>query len=206
MTKKRYSINWEDDQVVSVEVNGVQYASADEIPDEEDRAQIELLMSDDMEMELGPTQPGGDAFTKTILLIFLGVGALLLVIAALTAVGTGRALSREVSTQGNVVDLVTRRDSEGNEYFYPVVRFALPDGNLTTVQVTEGSWPAGYNIGEAVMVRYDSERPLNARIGSSSSNFNQWLWSIITGFLGVIFLAVTFFIRKLFIPKKDEPT
>ena len=44
MAKKKYSINWEDDVAVSFEVDGMQYESLDDVPDESDRRKLEAMM------------------------------------------------------------------------------------------------------------------------------------------------------------------
>jgi hypothetical protein len=192
---KKYSINWENEVVVSVEVDGVQYASPDQIPDPEDRARVMLLMSGepDMDFSLAASEPS--ALSKYIFLVFLAVAVLMLTISAITAVSTGRNLSREKSAPGVVVDLVTRKDSAGQEFSYPVVEFTLPNGSQKTVQLSEGYWPPAYEKGEPVTVLYDPQRPLTARIKSSSGTISRWTWSIITGVLGVAFAAATLFAR-----------
>lgn len=40
MASKKYSINWENDEPVSFEVNGVLYQSPDQIADEADRKKL----------------------------------------------------------------------------------------------------------------------------------------------------------------------
>jgi len=192
---KKYSINWENDEVVSVEVDGVQYESPNQIPDPEDRARVLLLMSGEPDMDFSLAAGEPSALTKYIFLVFLAVAVLMLTISAITAVNTGRNLSREESAPGVVVDLVTRKDSAGQEFSYPVVEFVLPDGSRKTVQLSEGYWPPAYEKGEPVTVLYDPERPLNARIKSSSGTVSRWTWSIITGVLGVAFGFATLFAR-----------
>jgi len=192
--RKKYSINWENDEVVSVEVNGVQYDSPDQIPDPDDRAKIELLMSDSPDVDLSlPASPPG-LFSKIILAIFLAVAVLMLAISVISAINTGRTLSKEKSAPGNVIDLVARRDQAGKEFYYPVVEFYLPDGSFKLVQISEGSWPPAYEKGQSVTVLYDPEQPLNARIKSASSTALMWILSIITGALGVAFLIATLFV------------
>jgi hypothetical protein len=174
-----------------------------QIPDPEDRAEIMFLMMDIPEAELSP--PASDPFTKSIFLVFLAVGVLLLVISALTGANAVLAISREASAEGHVVDLVTRRDENGNEFYYPIVEFVLPDGSLKTVQLSEGSWPPAYEKGQAVTVLYDSQRPIDARIKSTSSTLGIWTWSLITGSLGVIFVIVSLFVRWLFKIESGPP-
>lgn len=193
--EKHYSVNWKDGELVSVEVNGVEYASLEDIPDEEDRTQIELMMMGEASKIID--QPSGDGMTRVVLSIFLAVGALMLVIFAISAFNALRAASREQSAQGRVIELVTRRDEYGNPYYYPVVEYYLPDGSLKRAQIPQGSWPAAYQPGEAVTVRYDPLRPLEARIASAGSA-DRWILPGVTGFLGVIFTVVALLVGKLF--------
>lgn len=96
------------------------------------------------------------------------------------------------------MDLVVRQsrggyDSQGTyeppqDYYYPIVEFSLPNGTRKTVQLSEGSWPAAYEKGEEVTILYDPDKPINARIQSTSSNILKWLVPGITGILGVSFL------------------
>ena len=133
---------------------------------------------------------------KVIISIFLGIGLLLSTIAAISTVTTIRKLSREASAPGRVVDMVVRQsyDSETkvtNEYYYPVVEFDLPGGTHKQVQLSEGSWPPEYEIGQPVTVLYDPTHPLDARIKSTSSSMLMWIFPGITGIVGIVFLGVT---------------
>jgi hypothetical protein len=193
---KKYSINWQDGKVVSVEVNGKQYKSPDDVPDPEDQFELEMLMSRAGDVDFA--EPARDPLTRFILILFLGIGVLMLAISVIAAVFTVRSFSREVSARGNVVDFVVRTDSEGQEYYYPVVEFTLPDGSMQNVQLSTGSWPPAYIKGEAVTVLYDQEKPQNARIQSFSGAFDKWILSMITGFLGIVFVGVSLFVGWLF--------
>ena len=44
MPEKKYSINWENDEPVSFEVDGVPYESLDQIPDDEDREKLTSML------------------------------------------------------------------------------------------------------------------------------------------------------------------
>jgi hypothetical protein len=210
---KKYSIQMEDDRVVSVEVDGIQYADPTQIPDETDREKILELIAkssdegfdkafdQEFEEEFRELERQSAKFPKIITSIFLGIGLLLLTIATISTVSTIRKLSRESSAPGQVVDMVMRQsyDSETqviNEYYYPVVGFDLPDGTHKQVQLSEGSWPPEYEIGQAVTILYDSEHPLDARIKSSSSTLLMWIFPGITGIVGVVFLGVTLLVWR----------
>ncbi len=130
--------------------------------------------------------------------IFLGVAVLMLVIATITGISTARTLAREASTQGYVTSLVTRTDADGGLFYYPVVRFVLPDGSRQTVQTTAGSWPPAHKVDEAVTIAYDPEHPDQARIASLAGALNQWIVTLVTGILGVAFLLATLLAHRMF--------
>ena len=205
--EKKYSIQWQDDEVVSLEVDGVKYESLDEVPDETDREKLLGLMAgtDDFEIEA----PSGPSINLglVVLTVFIGVAALMCVISVLTGVSTWRKMSREVEATGRVVEMVTRRDEQGNEFYYPVVAYALADGSRRTAQTAEGSWPAAYAVGDEVTVLYDPEKPLEARVKSTSGTASQWIWTLVSGILAVAFLLATLLARWVLkeVPDTKEP-
>jgi len=208
---KKYSIQMEDDQVVAVEVDGIQYDDPGQIPDAQDREKILELISKstdedfdrEFEEEFRELERQSAGAPKIIISVFLGVALLMLVIALISTVSTIRALSREANAPGRVVDMTVRqsRDSEMqvvNEYYYPVVEFDLPDGTRKRVQLSEGSWPPEYEIGQPVTVLYDPAHPLDARIKSLSSTLLMWILPGITGIVGIVFLGVTLLVWRFF--------
>ena len=205
--EKKYSIQWQGDEVVAFEVDGVTYQSLDEVPDEEDRDKLLGLMAGtgDIDLEV----PAGPAINLgvIVLTVFIGVAALMCVISVLTGVSTWRGMSREVEAPGQVVEMVTRKDEQGNEFFYPVVAFSLADGSRKTVQMPEGSWPPAYEVGDEVTVLYDPGQPLNARVKSTSGTVSLWTWTIVAGILAVAFLLATLLARWVLkeVPDAKEP-
>jgi hypothetical protein len=202
---KKYSVNMEGDRVVSVEVDGVRYSNAGQIPDADDRARMEMLLFgvSDLETEMPTGKPS--ALPRVLTALFLSIAVLMLAIAGLTGVTTRRALAREQSAPGRVVELVVRPDAKGSEFYYPLVEFYLPNGSRQTAQVTEGNWPAAYEKGQAVTVLYDIQEPANARIASTSSTIGRWTLTIIAGILGLAFLAATLFATWVFRSTPAEP-
>ncbi|OGO36752.1 MAG: hypothetical protein A2W35_04810 [Chloroflexi bacterium RBG_16_57_11] len=189
--EKKYSIQWQGDEVVSFEVDGVQYESLDEVPDEADREKLLGLMAGTREIELGtPARPSIN-LGLIVLTVFIGVAALMCVISVLTGVSTWRGMSREVEAPGQVVEMVTRKDEQGNEFYYPVVAFSLADGSRQTVQMAEGSWPPSFAVGDEVKVLYDPGKPLEARVKSTSGTVSLWIWTMVTGVLAVAFVLAT---------------
>lgn len=189
--EKKYSIQWQGDEVVSFEVDGVQYTNLDDVPDERDREKLLGLMAGTGEIELEAAAGPSINLGKIVLTAFVGVAVLMCVISVLTGVSTWRGMSREVEAPGQVVDMVTRRDEQGNEFYYPVVDFVLANGSRKTAQMPEGSWPPVYQVGDQVTVLYDPGQPLNARVKSTSGTVSLWTWTIVTGFLAVAFVLAT---------------
>ena len=132
---------------------------------------------------------------KIILVIFLGVAVLMLAIAVISAVNSGRVLARERTAPGTVVDTAIRQATDGTLYYRPVVVFALPDGAQRRLQLTEESTAPAYQVDEAVTIAYDPERPDNARIKTSASTAAIWILPLIMGILGAAFLGATLFAR-----------
>jgi hypothetical protein len=213
MARKEYSINWENDEPVSFEVNGATYNSLDEIPNEKDKAKITAMMDasfedsfDDIkfdEKELDELQKSSAGMEKIVLRIFSGVAALMLLISAISTFSAIQKISKEESTPGRVVDVVVRReyisqqDRIIRDFYYPVIEFVANDGHKRTVQISEGSDSPYYEKGDEITVLYDPDHPLDARIKSAGSNALMWILPFITGILGIAFAGAVFVVRKV---------
>jgi len=221
MPKKKYSINWENDEPVSFEVDGVSYESLDDIPNEVDRAKLETMMNASVEQEFEEFDKEFDkefeAHKKTsanaeklILGIFTGVAVLMLLIAFISSASAILKINTEESASGRVVEIVQRReyvnqqDRVVQDYYFPVVEFASSDGRHHSVQMTEGSSAPSHEVGDEVIVLYDLERPLDARIKSFGSSAFMWVLPGITGVLGLAFLGAVLAVRKLMSPEHSE--
>ncbi len=223
MAKKKYSINWEDDSPVSFEVNGVVYETLDDVPDEADRRRLESMLefsSNDMEdvdfndEEFKRLREDVEKISKfpvekVVLWIFSGIAGIMLLVAGISSINAIAKINSEASSSGRVVDMIERRqyvneqDRIVEEYYYPVVEYVSSDGKRHTVQLSEGSNPASYEIGDEVTVLYDPEHPLDARIKSFESSALMWVLPGITGVLGVAFLVAVLVVWKVMLP---EPT
>ncbi len=219
----RYSINTENGKLLFVEVDGVRYDHPDQIPDPGDRAQILKLLANstsslelDVEqvLDVNFDQDFGEDFAakireldrqsqqlpKLVGNVFLGVSLVLLSVTGVSSWMTLRAIANEHRAPGQVIDLIERRswdqvDREYNTYYYPVVEFDVPNRSRQKVQIGEGSWPAAYAKGQAVIVLYDPAQPTQARIQSLSSTMLMWLLPTITGFMGLVFLTIAVGLR-----------
>jgi hypothetical protein len=129
----------------------------------------------------------GRTMTRALFFLFAGISALMLLIAVLTGVSTGRRLAAEQSALAQVIEMTERRSSEGSIFYYPVVAFDLPSGQRQRVQLGEGSWPPAHRVGDLVTVRYQPTNPLDARVDSGGGTAALWTWTIVTGALAVAF-------------------
>jgi hypothetical protein len=66
----------------------------------------------------------------------------------------------------------------------------------------EGSSSPQYEAGDEVIVLYEPDRPLEARIKSFGSSALMWILPGITGVLGIAFLGAVIVVRKLIPPEE----
>ena len=225
MARKKYSINWENDEPVSFEVDGVLYESLDQVPDEADREKLSAMMDaspdqqfekefkefdKEFEKDWEANRKTSASAEKIVLGVFTGVAVLMLLIAFVSSAGAILRMNREESAPGRVVEIIERReyvneqDRVVEEYFYPVVEYVSNDGRFHSVQMTEGSSAPSHEVGDDVTVLYNPERPLQARIKSFGSAALMWILPGITGILGLGFLGAVTAVRKLMPSAEDS--
>ena len=222
MAKKKYSINWEDDTAVSFEVNGVEYKSLDDVPNEADRLKLETMLDSaedaefeaEVDAEIAKAKKELESINsfpveKVVLGVFTGVAALMLLIAGIASFSNIAKINREESAPGRVTDMTKRleyddqyRDRVIGEAYYPVVEFVALDGKRRNVQLNEGSFPAAYEVGDEVTVLYEPDHPLDARINSFGSSAGMWILPGITGILGIAFLGAVLVVGRVML--KEE--
>jgi hypothetical protein len=222
MPKKKYSINWENDEAVSFEVDGATYTSLDDVPNEKDRNKLAAMMQaaededdfedvkfDEKEFEELRKAAANPNVENIILRVFTGVAALMLLITAVASFFNIQKISREKSTDGVVVDMIQKReyineqDRVYDDYYFPVVQFRAADGKTRRVQMSEGSNIPEYEKGDEVTILYDPEHPLDARIKSLGSSMLMWILPGITGILGVAFAGAVWMVRKFLLPETE---
>jgi hypothetical protein len=218
MPQKKYSINWENDEPASFEVDGVSYESLDQVPDEADRSKLDAMMNASMDQEFEKEFEDFDRefkkefeankktsanAEKLILGIFSGVAVVMLLIALISSASAILKMSREEKASGRVVEIIQRReyvnqqDRVVQDYYFPVVEFVSADGRRHSVQMTEGSSAPSHEVGDEVTVLYAPDHPLDARIKSLGSSALMWILPGITGILGLGFLGAVIAVRKL---------
>jgi hypothetical protein len=229
MPRKKYSINWENDEPVSFEVDGVLYESVDDVPDEADREKLTAMMDASFDASLDQQfekefeefdkefkkdwaehEKSAASAEKIILGVFTGVAVLMLLIAFLSSASAIWKMNKEESAPGRVVEIIERReyvneqDRIVQDYYFPVVEYVSKDGRSHTVHMTEGSSTPSHEVGDEVTVLYDPEHPLEARIQSFGSSALMWILPGITGILGVAFLGAVIVVKRLMSPKEDS--
>src|SRR5512145_44719 len=196
MPSKKYSINWENDEPVSFEVDGVVYENLDEVPDEADREKLTAMVDGSVDQQFEKefkdfdkdfakaaeeAKKGAVGMEKIVIGAFTGVAVLMLLIAAISSYSAVARMSKEESATGRVVEIIERReyvneqDRVVQDYYYPVVEYVSADGRPHTVHMTEGSSAPSHEVGEEVTVLYDPDHPLDARIKSFGSYALMWI-------------------------------
>jgi hypothetical protein len=212
---KKYSINWENEEPVSFEVDGVKYDSLTDIPSEKDRDKLAAMMDaaseddfedvkfDEKEFEELRKQAESPTMERWVLGGFTAIAVVMILVALISSFTNIQKISKEESAPGRVVDVVVRRElvNEENDivrdFYYPVIEFTAKDGHRRTVQLSEGSDSPYYEKGDEITVRYDPDHPLDARIKSVSSNMLMWILPVITGILGLAFAGAVFVVKKV---------
>jgi hypothetical protein len=225
MSSKKYSINWEDDEPVSFEVDGIVYESLDEIPDEADREKLTAMMDGSIAQQFEEqfkdfdkdfaraaeeAKKSAASMEKIVLGAFAGVAVLMLLITAISSYRAVARMNKEESASGRVVEIIERReyvneqDRVVQDYYYPIVEYVSADGRPHTVHMTEGSSAPSHEIGEEVTVLYDPDHPLDARIKSFGSYALMWILPGITGILGLGFLGAILIVRNVMRPTESN--
>jgi hypothetical protein len=193
--RTKYTIIFEDNEPVSIEINGKKYTSPDQISNDLDRARVIRMMFADPDTSSEISEVDSSDLTRILTWVFASAAALMLIIALTAGVIVGQAAGREISAAGVVVALRQDRGSDGSSYFYPVVEFKLPNGETQTLRSNAGTNPPAYRQGDAVTVLFDPQQPEQARIQSFGSSFDRWIVSIITGILGLAMAGAALFAR-----------
>ncbi len=121
------------------------------------------------------------------LLIFGGVGVLLLLIAAFLWIRTRRFVADALRAKGKVVRLAQSRDSEGDTVYAPVVEFTARGGGVRRFTDPVSTSPAGYKVGQRVEVLYHRQDQDRARL---ASKFRLYFAPALLGLIGLVFACV----------------
>lgn len=118
--------------------------------------------------------------------LFTVIGLVLLVGAFVLYSNTRDFLSKAVSAEGTVTQLVRSGDS-----YRPVVEFKTQEGSLVEFASLSGSNPSRYSQGEVVEVLYQEASPEKARINGFVS---LWGGAALLSLIGTVFFLIGFLI------------
>ena len=133
---------------------------------------------------------GSAGRARWVLRVFVAIGVLALIWGAVDFARTVHFVRTAEHATGTVVDVSREVDSDGDESFYPIVRFTTADGKEFQFKSNSGSNPASHSTGDEVDVLYDPDDPDDAQL---SGFFDLWLFTIVPFGLGTVFLAVAGF-------------
>ena len=111
MPKKKYSINWENDEPVSFEVNGVAYESLDDVPDWKDRDKLAAMLHasaddpedvkfDEKEFEELRKAAESPTMERWVLGGFSAIAVIMLLVSAMSIFSNVQKLGREERRRG----------------------------------------------------------------------------------------------------------
>lgn len=121
-----------------------------------------------------------------VVLIFPGVGALLLVIGAYALRRVRSFIKECLRATGTVVGFNERRGSKGGRTYAPVVTFET-QGEVVRFTDPLYTSPRGYDVGQQVEVLYHWQDHTRARLASP---FRLYFVPALLGLLGLIFASV----------------
>jgi hypothetical protein len=120
-------------------------------------------------------------------LLFVLIGLGVLISGVVSAMKQSRALSRQISSTGTVVDVVKRVFNPGSGVYCPVVEFTTAAGQPVRFESQFGTMPASHQVGQTVRVRYQAADPQQAEVDSATS---RWLVPGCTIGMGLAFLGL----------------
>jgi hypothetical protein len=119
------------------------------------------------------------------MLLFPGIGVLLLAGGIFWAVQVNNFLASAQTTPGEIVEIRSHLDREGDRMYQPVLRFRLEGREYRVVDPVSTSWQP--EVGARVDVLVDPSNPEKAALASF---WRQWLGPIIVLSIGSLFTLV----------------
>lgn len=92
---------------------------------------------------------------------------------------------------GWVVDQELKIGAHGNEYYHPVIKFQLEDGNWVTIVNNDGYYPKRFSDSQKVKVQYSANDYKQIVIKGSDTGINYLILTI--GLLMVLYSLFLFY-------------
>jgi len=118
-------------------------------------------------------------------LLFLGVGIVFLAVAIAWTTSVNAFLATARTATGQIVDVHSRRDDDGQWMHRPVIRFTVDGKEHEVAGAVATSWKP--EVGAQVDVLYDPAHPDDANLAGF---WSQWLGPVIFYGLGVVLTVV----------------
>ncbi len=118
---------------------------------------------------------------KVSVLIFGGIGFVLLAIAGLLFLREQSFLNKAEHVMGTVTDL-DRSESDGDTSYCPVIDFSTTDGQNVRYHASICSSPPAFDVGDSVKIIYDPSNPKNVQM----ENFwDEYVAPFVLGVVGL---------------------
>ena len=114
--------------------------------------------------------------------IFLGSGAVCLVVGAGFAIETTAFVLRATHTSATIMRFEEQTNDDGDVNYAPVFTYTASDRKQYTVRSIVATNPPGFEIGESIKVLYLPSNPAGARI---SSFWQLWFVTFSLGVTGI---------------------
>ncbi|WP_376093550.1 DUF3592 domain-containing protein [Roseomonas sp. CCTCC AB2023176] len=148
------------------------------------------LTSDEEANERPLSEERGRRLLNILSVAFVAIGAVLLLVAAWTAVDEVQFAARADTADGLVVSL--RRDTSGGTA--PTFRFTTRDGRMIVAETSLFTNPPAWRVGERATLRYDPAQPDHA---SPDTFMSRWFVPLLLGSLGTFTLVILAVLRRL---------
>jgi len=124
---------------------------------------------------------------KIFVLVFGGIGLILLAFAGVSYMREADFLGRAESASGQVVDFNLSSSTEGGSSYCPVIDFTTKDGQPVKYFANVCSSPPSYDIGEEVQVLYDPEDPKKVQMDGF---WSKYVGTFVLSCIGLPFFAI----------------
>lgn len=124
---------------------------------------------------------------KIFVLVFGGVGAILLLIAGFLFVQERSFLASAETVTGHVSDFDISSDSDNNNSYCPVIDFTTQRGQNVEYHANVCSAPPAFDVGQSVKVVYDPQNPRKVQMAGF---WSEYLAPLILTLIGVPFFLI----------------
>jgi hypothetical protein len=166
--------------------------------DEEEYNEKDDLRQKFNELKVKMENPPSAKFPRTIGLIFMGIGIIMLTIAIYLVYSDYQFTEKAISVTGEVLsyDSYYSSDSDGggSTMYTPTFSYSYNGKEYTYTSSTSSSSP-DFKIGEAAEILVDPDNPSNVLVNSF---WERYLISVILGFLGAMFSGLGYMTFKIF--------